>query len=139
MVWDSLYEKSVAIAREVDIQPSAPRHFGRQQNRPNVPADNVSSFWRNMYLPFVNHLLTELDAGLLQANPRFPAQKRIPSAIQSDGLSSDVVSGKYQAFRTSLPVDENVFSGNVQDGVSGGQTQASLSTAQRPLAHFKEP
>ncbi|KAH3695239.1 hypothetical protein DPMN_133721 [Dreissena polymorpha] len=30
------------------------------------------------------------------------------------------------------------FSGNVQDGVNGGQTRASLSTAQRTLAHFKE-
>ena len=28
--------------------------------------------------------------------------------IQSDGLSSDFVSGIYQAFRASLPVDENV-------------------------------
>ena len=82
MVWESLYDKAVGISHDVDIQPSAPRRFGRQQNRSNAPAEDVSSFWkRNMYLLIVDHLVAELDARLLQANPRFCAQKLILSTV----------------------------------------------------------
>ncbi|WAR13970.1 hypothetical protein MAR_004075 [Mya arenaria] len=40
-VWNSLFEKVVDIACDVDVIPSAPRHYGRQQNRPNAPRQHV--------------------------------------------------------------------------------------------------
>lgn len=81
-VWEELYYKAVNIARTVGVEPSMPRNNGRQRNRPNVPANTPSEFWRlNMYLPFIDHLITDLSDRLLQANERYLAQKLIPSQV----------------------------------------------------------
>jgi len=46
----------------------------RQQHRPNVPAHTTSEYWkRNMYLPFIDHLLEELQTRLLQCGDSFKA------------------------------------------------------------------
>ncbi|WAR14709.1 P52K-like protein [Mya arenaria] len=85
-VWNSLFQKAVDIAGDVEVIPAAPRRYGRQQNRPNAPG-NTSEFWkRNMYLPFVDHLL-----------------------IQNDGLPRESINDVYQAFQACLDVDETIF------------------------------
>ena len=82
MVWQALYDKAVMIARDVGIEPSMPRQYGRQRNRPNAPAATPFQFWKtNMYLPFVDHLLVELDARLLQGHGRFKAQYLLPTKV----------------------------------------------------------
>lgn len=81
-VWADLYQKAVDLATDVGVQPSVPRNVGRQRNRPNAPADTPSTFWRvNMYLPFMDHLTTELSDRLLQANDRYLAQRLIPAQV----------------------------------------------------------
>lgn len=56
------------LAETVEVQPSMPRNHGGQRNRPNAPADNPSEYWRlNMYLPFIDHLIAELNLRLLSA------------------------------------------------------------------------
>jgi hypothetical protein len=59
------------MAYSVDVQPSLPRG-GRQKNRPNAPAQTPTEYWRiNMYLPFVDHLVSEMENRLLQNNERY--------------------------------------------------------------------
>ncbi|XP_052778288.1 zinc finger MYM-type protein 1-like, partial [Mya arenaria] len=36
-VWNSLFQKAVDIAGDVEVIPAAPRRYGRQQNLPNAP------------------------------------------------------------------------------------------------------
>ncbi|XP_052818480.1 solute carrier family 22 member 7-like [Mya arenaria] len=68
-VWDALYDKSVSTAHDVDVEPSVPRRFGRQVHRPHAPAETPSQNCKtNMYLPFVDHLLVDLDVRLLKGN-----------------------------------------------------------------------
>jgi hypothetical protein len=82
LVWDALFEKAVNLAGDVGVDPSMPRHYGRHRNIPNAPADTPSQYWRtNMYLPFVDHLLAELDMRLLQGHARYTAQYLIPIKV----------------------------------------------------------
>ncbi|WAR13548.1 hypothetical protein MAR_027728 [Mya arenaria] len=56
--------------------------FGRQQNRTNVPRDTPSQLWKtNVYLPFLEHLLADLDVRLLQVNSGYNAQYFIPTQV----------------------------------------------------------
>ncbi|XP_052809538.1 zinc finger MYM-type protein 1-like [Mya arenaria] len=81
-VWDALYDKSVSTAHDVDVESSVPRRFGRQVHRPNAPAETPSQYWKtNMYLPFVDHLLVDLDARLLKGNGRYKAQYLLPPKV----------------------------------------------------------
>ncbi|WAR26177.1 LOW QUALITY PROTEIN: P52K-like protein [Mya arenaria] len=108
-VWISLFQKAVDIAGDVNVIPAAPRRYGRQQNRPNAPG-NTSEFWkRNMYLPFVDHLLVELETRLMQGHGRFCAPKLLPLKIQNDGLPRESINDVYQAFHACLDVDETIF------------------------------
>ena len=69
-VWNALYESAVDLAATISVLPSLPRNRAGQQNRPNVPADNPSAYWKlNMYLPFIDHSLTETDSRLLTDEP----------------------------------------------------------------------
>lgn len=103
-VWDVLYAKAVEMAEAVDVQPSRPRapNNRRQQHRQNAPADTVSDYWkRNMYLPFVDHLVTELSDRLIEDGDRFNAQFLIPGDIGN--LTEDIIASIYKTFEEDLP------------------------------------
>ncbi|WAQ95350.1 hypothetical protein MAR_028040 [Mya arenaria] len=94
-VWNSLFQKAVDIAGDVDVIPAAPRRYGRQQNRLNAPG-NTSEFWkRNMYFLFVLIIRNTRDAR--------------PWLIQNDGLPRESINDVYQAFHACLDVDETLF------------------------------
>lgn len=66
----------------VNTELSMPRNRGAQRNRPNAGAQTPSEYWKlNMYLPFVDHLIAELNTILLRAEPRYVAQKLITQNI----------------------------------------------------------
>ena len=73
-VWAALYECAVDIAALVDVGPAFPRLAQRQRHRPNVEATDAS-------ITFVDHLLSELDLRLLNAEPRYSAQYLIPKKL----------------------------------------------------------
>lgn len=74
-VWNSLYDSAVELAATVNTEPSMPSYRGAQRNRPNAPAQTPSEYWKlNMYLPFFDHLITELSTRLLTAEPRYVPQ-----------------------------------------------------------------
>jgi len=78
-VWDALVEKATSIAEVYEIQPCVPRATGRQEHRNNVEADTPSAYWkRSLYLPFLDHLVNELDEQLVKPLPGFQAQLLIP-------------------------------------------------------------
>jgi len=60
-----LYQHAVHLAKEVDepMVISGPRSAGMQRHRANVPAANPEeSYRRNCAVPFLDHIITELDA-----------------------------------------------------------------------------
>ncbi|CAH3124249.1 unnamed protein product [Pocillopora meandrina] len=81
-VWEALMEKAIEIASDYGIDPSSPRTAGRQQHHNNVPADTPSAYWkRAMYLPFLDHLVTEINEKLVVPLPGFEAQLLIPGKL----------------------------------------------------------
>lgn len=106
-VWEALYTRAVEIAEGVGTEPSKPRGRSgiRQQHRPNAPAQSHSEFWKiNMYLPFVDHLLEELQTRLLQDGERFKAQYLIP--VQACNLTSGIIHDIYNVFQEDLPAED---------------------------------
>lgn len=71
MVWDALFECATEIAASIDVQPAFPRIAKAQKHRPNIPATDAFVYW---YLPFVDHLVSEIDVRLLTGEPRYCAQ-----------------------------------------------------------------
>ena len=72
-------EKAIEIALDYGIDQSSPRTAGRQQYHNNVPADTPSTYRkRAMYLPFLDHLVTEINEKLVVPLPGFQAQLLIP-------------------------------------------------------------
>lgn len=109
-VWDALYEKALELATDVDVEPTMARNVGQQRNRANAPAQTVSQFWKvNMYLPFVDHLLTELEDRLLQSSDRFKAQWLIPANVQQSRLPDEQCLEIFEAFSSNLDVDQVTF------------------------------
>ena len=105
---NAIYNRAVDLAALVEIQPSQPRRALHQQQRPNAAAANPSDFWkRNMYLPFIDHLVTELENRLLQGSDRFKAQFLLPSKVAN--LTDDNARDIYAAFQPDLPDDEMTF------------------------------
>ncbi|XP_053394120.1 52 kDa repressor of the inhibitor of the protein kinase-like [Mercenaria mercenaria] len=58
-----------------------------------------------MYLPFMDHLLVELDARLLSAEPRFQAQYLIPKQAH---LTQEIAEGIFTIYQDDLP-GENLY------------------------------
>ena len=51
------YEKAVTLAQKVFVDESRPRTCGRQQHRGNVPAENISDYYKRVItIPFLDHL-----------------------------------------------------------------------------------
>ena len=72
-------EKAIEIASDYGVDPSSPRAAGRQQHHNNVPADTSSAYWkRAMYLPFLDHLVTEINEKLVVPLLGLKAQLLIP-------------------------------------------------------------
>ena len=68
-------EKAIEITSDYGTDPSSPRTAGRQPHCNNVPADTPSAYWkRAMYLPFLDHLVTEITEKLVAPLPGFQAQ-----------------------------------------------------------------
>ena len=75
-------EKATGIAAAYNIDPSIPRRTGRQQHRTNVEAGTPSAYWkRAVYLPFLDHLVNEINEKLVMPLPGFQAQLLTPGIL----------------------------------------------------------
>lgn len=97
-LWESIFEEAV------DMRV---RNFARRQcHRGNVPGDNPSEYWkRNLYLPFVDHLVNELNDRLVQNKNQFSAQYLIPSQIGN--ITRAKMTELYDTFGEDLPANDN--------------------------------
>ena len=72
-------EKAIEIASDYSIDLSSPRRAGRQQHHQNIPADTPSAYCkRAIYLPFLDHLVTEINEKLMVLLLGLQAQLLIP-------------------------------------------------------------
>ncbi|WAR04084.1 hypothetical protein MAR_019453 [Mya arenaria] len=104
-VWNSLFQKAVDIAGDVDVVLAVPDVMvvNKIDRMPQA-------LWKgNILFPFVDHLLVELETRLIQGHGRFCAQKLIPFKIQNDGLPWESIADVYQAFYACLDTDETIF------------------------------
>ncbi|XP_052799150.1 uncharacterized protein LOC128230746 [Mya arenaria] len=112
-VWDALFESAIYIAQHNDIEPSFPRVEQRQCHRSNKEADDPSSYWRkNMFLPFIDHLYTELDERLINAEPRYSAQYLLPKRLNQ--LSEALVDSVFDSYSRDLQLTKMMFHREVQ-------------------------
>ncbi len=58
----SMYQQVLTICQSVDVVETAPRQAIRQQHRQNIPASNVSEYYkRSVTIPILDQLINELD------------------------------------------------------------------------------
>ena len=64
-IFSEIFQHAVRLAKEVDEHMilGGPRTAGKQRHRANAPAeDPEGSYRRNTVIPFLDHIITELDA-----------------------------------------------------------------------------
>lgn len=107
MVWGALYDQAVDIAGWVGVV-LVPQKQRIQRNRPNVPADNAKDYWqRKMHLPFVDHLIDELDTRLPAGSNRYNAQYLLPQNLQA--LNDNVADELFDTFQQDIAVSRQQF------------------------------
>ncbi len=95
--WNELYQEACDLAATFDIPPTAPRVAGRQMLRMNVPAPDSNTYWkRNLYLPFLDHLINEITVRVLNPKPRMLAQYLLPRQLHQ--LNSGMEAVVFQSF-----------------------------------------
>lgn len=77
-----MWDKACALATKVDVTPSVPRTVTMQTKRSNTPAATPEEYWRrNLYLPFIDHLTTEVRERVCLALPRLKGQYLLPDKL----------------------------------------------------------
>ncbi|MBV2113370.1 MAG: DUF4371 domain-containing protein [Candidatus Thiodiazotropha sp. (ex Ctena orbiculata)] len=80
--FDEIWEEATTLANQQNIGVDRPRIVGRQQHRNNIAAPTVKEYWRlNLFLPFMDHLRTELEDRLCIPHPRLKAQYLLSNKI----------------------------------------------------------
>ncbi|XP_046583681.1 52 kDa repressor of the inhibitor of the protein kinase-like [Haliotis rubra] len=101
-VWTELFQKAVEVGQNHDVEAKIPRLAGRQRHRVNVPAETPQVYYkRALYLPFVDHLLSEIEDRLVAPEGRFLAQGLIPSKLLA--LTADVEHEILAHYAAELP------------------------------------
>ena len=87
--WSNIWQSATSIAGEHDIAVNKPRTTTRQIHRCNTPALTVEDYWHlNLFCPFIDQLIVELQDRLCKPMPRLKAQYLLPSHISD--LSSEL-------------------------------------------------
>ena len=86
--YQKLWTSACQLGEVHDVVPSAPRIARRQQHRANTPAESPFEYWRlNVFLPFIDHLISQLVDRLLKPLPRMKAQLILPKFVNSLGTA----------------------------------------------------
>ena len=83
LVW---HEEAVLLGSSIGVTPSVPRRCGRQANRDNTPAeDSVSYYRRTLTIPFLDQLVTEMNARFSNAQQKaILGLSLVPAAISNE-------------------------------------------------------
>ena len=61
--FSEIYQHACRVARAVDVNEEMPRVASRMTQRSNAPATTPEEYYRrNMAIPFLNHINTEMEA-----------------------------------------------------------------------------
>ncbi|XP_056135090.1 52 kDa repressor of the inhibitor of the protein kinase-like [Lampris incognitus] len=86
-----MWETACCLAASVGVSPAVPRVA--QSRGPSTPAASPEEYWRsNVFLPFVDHVATEVRDRVCLALPRLKAQYLLPDKLPllTDGLWRDI-------------------------------------------------
>ena len=104
-VREAMYDKSVQIGRIHNVNPTVLRGTAIQRHGCNAPARTPSEYWRrNLYLPFIVHLITELTDRLVMQEHRFIAQYMIPARVEA--LTDEKLAQLYLSYGGDIPASE---------------------------------
>ncbi|XP_013381238.1 52 kDa repressor of the inhibitor of the protein kinase [Lingula anatina] len=82
--FDEVWGEMVEFAAQHDIEVSVPRRAARQIHRNNAPAASPKDHWRvNAFLPFADHVISEISTRLCTSFPRLLAQSLIPQRLSN--------------------------------------------------------
>lgn len=105
--FNQIYEQTVRMAAQVNVQPYQPRATGRQTHRENVPAETVTDYYlRNMAIPFLDHVISEFNS---RFSPLSVTASRLMGLIPSIQCNSDVtvdISEAVCLYQDDLPSPE---------------------------------
>ncbi|MGH0138678.1 UNVERIFIED_CONTAM: hypothetical protein FKN15_067491 [Acipenser sinensis] len=80
--YTNLWENACALAEKMEIIVSLSRIARLQTQRSNVPAVMPQEYWcLNLFLPFLDHLTTQLDDRVCSSLPRVKAQYLLPNKL----------------------------------------------------------
>ena len=100
----------------------------KQRHREHFPADNPCQYWkRAMYLPFVDHLLQEMNTRLLVAKHRYVAQYIIPKQLVH--LTPERIAQLFEVFQDDMPGDLRQLQNEVSRWKARWET---MNAAERP-------
>ena len=101
------YDHACSIAKTVDATVKKPRTASRQQHRSNLPAIDASSYYRiNVVVPFLDHLLNEMNTRFSTANcSAVKGFSIIPSNVKASSESRPKVGNKRKYDDVFVPED----------------------------------
>jgi hypothetical protein len=100
----AVFQEMVRMRASVtDEAINIPRRCGRQTLRSNVEADTPEDYWRRtVFVPFIDHLLQELDNRFSQINSSaIPGLLLLPCNLEK--LNDKKMQKIYESFETDLP------------------------------------
>ena len=138
--WSTIWQSAIHLAGEHDILVCKPRTAGRQIHRSNTPSQSVEDYWRlNLFYPFIDQLITELQDRLCKPLPRLKAQYLVPSCIAN--LSSELwqdIKAEYNSL-LSQPSIADVELEGWKHAIASGAVNAQTLQEAVFAAHFMFP
>ncbi|MGH0123797.1 UNVERIFIED_CONTAM: hypothetical protein FKN15_066837 [Acipenser sinensis] len=102
--YTNLWENACALAEKMEIIVSLSRIARLQTQRSNVPAVMPQEYWcLNLFLPFLDHLTTQLDDRVCSSLPRLKAQYLLPNKLPmlTQAMWSEIKE-EYEAMMSSV-------------------------------------
>ena len=100
--WSNIWQSATHLAGEQEVPVTKPRTAGHQIHRSNTPAQSVEDYWRlNLFYPFIDQLIVELQDRLCKPMPRLKAQYLLPSYISK--LNADIWQDVKKEYDSLLP------------------------------------
>ena len=103
--FSSLFDKAKELAINLDVEEKTPRLTKRQRNRANAESlDAKQHYFRDFFLPFLDHMIVVLNEQLIHSRTRLVAQYLIPSRLSQ--LSQIAEKNIFDAYRSDCEYDE---------------------------------
>ena len=138
-----VYKDVLMLSQSIDVVEMAPRQANRQQHRQNIPAENISEYYkRNLTIPVLDHLSYELDTrfdadgsrNLIEFMQLLPVEVvKTTSHLRPENFSSLIqVYGNELPSVKSIDVELDLWQNKWNGDIEHAQ---ELNTPEKVLAH----